>query len=155
MKSQSFKLFAVAVVLGLVMVFASANSANAQEKMSFNVPFDFHIGSEKLSAGKYDFQKIGERVFLMRNAATGKSRAVYFESITDGKAATNAETLVFNRYAETYFLNSLFDVRNNPGRRIIETKYEKKVRKGMPENEDKLAGKRQKSEQVSVNSNRR
>ena len=39
---------------------------------------------------------------------------------------TNAEILVFNRYAETYFLNSLFDVRNNPGRRILETKYEKR-----------------------------
>lgn len=155
MKSQSLKLFAAAFVLGLVSIFASASSANAQQKMSFDVPFEFHIGSEKLSAGKYDFQKIGERVFLMRNAADRKSRLVYFESITNGKAETNAEILVFNRYAETYFLNSLFDVRNNPGRRIIETKYEKRVRKAMPENEDKLAGKRRQPEQVSVNSNRR
>jgi hypothetical protein len=155
MKSQSLKLFAAAFVLGLGLVFASATSANAQDKISFDIPFEFHVGSKKLAAGKYEFTKIGEKSFSLRNAETGDSRIVVFPAMTGKKGAASGESIVFNRYDKTYFLSSLFDVRANFGRQILETGYEKKIRRGMTVNENQLADKKKTPEQVSVNSNRR
>jgi hypothetical protein len=154
MKSQSLKLFATAFVLGLALVFASAKSANAQDKISFDIPFEFHVGNKKLAAGKYEFTKIGEKSFSLRNAETGDSRIVVFPAMTGKKGVASGESIVFNRYDKTYFLNSLFEMRGNVGRQILETGYEKKIRRGASENEMQLADKKKKPEQVSVNSNR-
>ncbi len=154
MKSQSFRLFAATFVLGLSLVFASAASVNAQDKISFDIPFDFHVGKNKMAAGKYEFQKIGEKSFVMRNAGNGKSSLVIFSAMTGKKGEASAESIVFNRYDKTYFLNSLYDLRGNVGRQIVETGYEKKVRLRTLNGETQLADKKKKPEQVSVNSNR-
>ena len=155
MKSQSFRLFAAAFVLGLSLVFASAASVKAQDKISFDIPFEFHIGKDKLAAGRYQFTKIGEKSFSLRNAETGNSRIVVFTAPTGKKGEVSAESIVFNRYGKTYFLNSLYDLRGNLGRQILETGYEKKIRRGTSENDSQLAEKKKMPEQVSVNSNRR
>jgi hypothetical protein len=150
MKSQSLKLFAMAFVLGLATIFA-AGSASAQTKSSFKTSFDFHVGKEKLSAGKYELQRLDAGKYWLRNLETKKSRIVYFEIAESAADSTAAQRVTFNRYGETYFLRSLFEEEKRDGKRIIESGYEKQVRKGAAGRENQLAGEKTKPEKVSVN----
>jgi hypothetical protein len=151
MKSQSLKLFAIAFVLGLVTIFA-AGSASAQTKSSFETSFDFHVGKDKLSAGKYELQKLDNGKFWLRNLETKKSRIVYFEiAERNNDSSEAAQRVTFNRYGETYFLRSLFEGEKTDGRQIIESSYEKQIRKGAAGRENQLAGDKAKPEKVSVN----
>jgi hypothetical protein len=149
MKSQSLKLFAMAFVLGLVTIFA-AGTASAQSNLSFETPFDFHIGKEKLAAGKYQLQKMSYNKYLLRSAETRQARIVIFDiDMSKGDSPEN-ERLVFNRYGETYFLRGVFDKAGADGHQIIESGYEKQVRKGTATRENQLAGEKTKPEKVSV-----
>ncbi len=150
MKSQSLKLFAMAFVLGLVTIFA-AGSANAQTRLSFETSFDFHVGKEKLSAGKYELQKLDFGKYWLRNIETKKSRIVHFEITEGNEASAEAQRVTFNRYGETYFLRSVFEEEKADGKQIIESGYEKQVRKGAAGRNNQLAGDKAKPEKVSIN----
>ncbi len=150
MKSQSLKLFAIAFVLGLVTVFA-VGSANAQTRSSFETSFDFHIGKDKLSAGKYELQRIDFGKYLLRSVETKKSRIVYFELSERNTDAAVSQRISFNRYGEIYFLRSIFEEEKTDGNQIIESSYEKQVRKSAESRENQLADKKGKPEKVSVN----
>lgn len=150
MKSQSLKLFAIAFVLGLVTIFA-AGSANAQTRSSFETSFDFHVGKDKLSAGKYELQKIEFGKYLLRSVETKKSRIIYFEIAERNTESEMPQRISFNRYGETYFLRSIFEEENADGKQIIESAYEKQIRKSAEARENQLADKKGKPEKVSVN----
>ena len=153
MKSQSLKLFAMAFVLGLTAVFSSV-SANAQSKLNFEAPFDFHVGSEKLSAGKYELIKLDYAKYQLKSVETQKSRLVLFDVALSNKDENADERVVFNRYGETYFLRGLFAGVGAPGQQTFESKYEKRIRKGAGEVQNQLAGEKAKPEQVSVKATR-
>jgi hypothetical protein len=140
----------MAFVLGLAAIFG-AGSANAQTRSTFETSFDFHVGKEKLSAGKYELQKMDYGKYLLRSVETKKSRIVFFETTesNDGSAASHRVT--FNRYGDTYFLRSLFEDEKSDGKQLIESSYERQVRKGTAGRENQLAGERAKPEKVSVN----
>lgn len=150
MKSQSLKLFAIAFVLGLVTIFG-AGSVSAQTRSSFETSFDFHVGKEKLSAGKYELQKIEFGKYLLRSVETKKTRIVYFELSERNAQSEASQRISFNRYGDTYFLRSLFEEEKTDGKQIIESAYEKQVRKSAGARENQLADKQGKPEKVSVN----
>ncbi len=128
MKSQSIKLFAVIFVLGLVAIFG-AGSASAQEKLAFETSFDFQVGKEKLSAGKYELKKMSFGKYLLRNAETKSTRVVTFDISAKNTSSSEAERVVFNRYGETYFLSGIFDRRDADGKQVSASGYEKKIRR--------------------------
>lgn len=151
MKSQSLKLFAVVFVLGLVAVFGVA-SASAQSNLKFEAPFEFHVGKDKLAAGKYSLQKMSYNKFLLRSAETNQARIIVFDMDMSNSASGEAERIVFNRYGETYFLRGVFDKAGADGHQTVESGYEKQVRrKGTATRENQLAGEKTKPEKVSVN----
>jgi hypothetical protein len=151
MKSQSLKLFAIAFVLGLAAIFASAGSASAQTKLSFETSFDFHVGKDKLSAGKYELQKMDYGKYLLRNVETKKARLVFFEISEANNNSSEPQRVNFNRYGENYFLRSIFERQDAEGKHLLESSYEKQVRrKGTANKENQLASKGTKPEKVSV-----
>ena len=149
MKSQSLKLFAMTLVLGLAAVFGVA-SASAQSNLSFEAPFAFHIGKDKLAAGKYSLVKMSYNKFLLRSAETNEARIIIFDMDMNNGNSQEPERIVFNRYEETYFLRGVFDRAGADGHQVIESGYEKQVRKGMATRENQLAGEKTKPEKVSV-----
>ena len=150
MKSQSLKLFAIAFVLGLVTIFA-AGSVNAQTRLKFETPFDFHIGKDKLAAGKYELQKLDFGKYLLRSVETKEARIVIFEITESNTESLAPQRIAFNRYGETYFLRSIFDRQDADGKQLIESEYEKQIRKGAADGDNQLAGGKAKPEKVSVN----
>jgi hypothetical protein len=149
MKKQSFKLFALALVLGLFTVLGTASSANAQSLLRLNIPFEFHVGSEKYAAGKYEIKKINSSVYLLRNADVGKAFLIGTDNDVSQNKNVKSESIVFNRYGETYFLREIFSHRAY-GRQISESKLEKKIRN----QESNLAENDSKKEQISISSTR-
>jgi hypothetical protein len=151
MKSQSLKLFAAALVLGLVSVFGAA-SANAQSRLAFETSFAFHVGKDRLPAGKYELQEMNYGKYLLRSAETKESRIIFFEGrIRSTENSENVERIIFNRYGEIYFLNAVFDRRGVDGREVMASGYEKQVRKGGASRDNQLAEKKAKPEKVSLN----
>jgi len=150
MKSQSLKLFAIAFVLGLVTIFATG-SVNAQTRLKFETPFDFHVGKDKLAAGKYELQKLDYGKYLLRSVETRKARIVIFEITESNNESLAPERISFNRYGETYFLRSIFDRPEADGKQLIESNYEEQIRKNAEAGENQLAGGEKKPEKVSVN----
>lgn len=154
MKSQSLKLFAAAFVLGLVTIFASADSAYAQDILTFETPFDFHVGKDKLSAGKYEIKRLSHGRYLLRSAAGSKNSMLIVANFQFARTDDEkTEQVVFNRYGETYFLRQISD-RRDTATELTESGYESKIRKSSRKNEEKLARKDKKPEQISVNLNR-
>lgn len=149
MKSQSLKLFAIAFVLGLATIFGSASSANAQDKLSFETPFDFQVGKSKLTAGKYELTLISYGRYLLKNVET-KDKQLISSQIGAGDDSTKEEKLVFNRYGDSYFLRQIFASRGSAGIEITESNVEKNIRKGIGDGENKLAENQKSSEKVSV-----
>ena len=149
MKSQSLKLFAMTLVLGLVAIFGAA-SASAQSKMTFETQFDFQIGKDNLQAGKYELFKLEFGKYLLKNVATQKGRLVLFDVSLTNKDEAADQRIVFHRYGETYFLRGIFEKQGAEGRELFESKYEKQFRSGAAGRENQLAGDKSKPEQVSV-----
>lgn len=149
MKKQSFKLFALALVLGLFTVLGTASSANAQSVLRFNIPFEFNVGTEKYAAGKYEMKKINSSVFLLRNVEEGKAFLIGTDNDVEQNKNLKFEGIIFNRYGETYFLREIFAHRAY-GREISESKLEKEIRS----QESNLAKSDSKKEQFSISANR-
>lgn len=149
MRSQSFKLSAIGFVLGLVAIFG-AGSAAAQTKLTFETSFDFQVGREKLSAGKYELVKMSYGKYLLKNAATKQAQIVVFDLSSRNSESEPAQRIIFNRYSETYFLRAVFEKRGVDGQQSIESKYENRVRKGLTTRESQLAGDRPQPQKVTV-----
>lgn len=143
----------MALVLGLATIFGAAASANAQSKFSFETSFDFHVGKEKLAAGKYELQKMDYNKYLLRSADTKETRIVYFEITEANDSSAAPQRIAFNRYGENYFLRSVFEKPGAEGKQMLESKLERQIRKGGATKEDQLAGGKTKPEKVSVNLN--
>ncbi len=150
MKSQSLKSFAIAFILGLAAIFASAESASAQDKSSFETSFDFQVGKAKCAAGKYDVTTLGYGRYLLKNVETAEKMLISSQ-ITAGDDSTKQEKLVFNRYGQSYFLRQIFARRGSAGIEVTESGTEKNIRKGNREDELQLAKKQNRPESVSVN----
>ncbi|HEY8563732.1 MAG TPA: hypothetical protein VIL74_25360 [Pyrinomonadaceae bacterium] len=150
MKKQSLKLFAMALVLGLAAIFGSASAANAQTKMTFEAPFEFHVGKDKLAAGKYALIRMDYGKYLLKGVEGEESRIVVFDNSLSNKDQSADQRVVFNRYGETYFFRGIFERQGAEGRELFESKYEKQVRKGLQDRENQLAGEKTRPQQVSL-----
>lgn len=151
MKLQSLKLFALAFVLGLVTIFGSAGSAAAQSYLSVKIPFDFHVGKDQLPAGKYQLKEMSFNKYVLTNVETNKARIVFFEITESNNSSDAAQRVSFNRYGDTYFLRSIFGEQDADGKQMLESSYEKQVRKGLITIQSRLDGEKAKPEIVSIN----
>lgn len=146
MKKINIKSFVLSLFFAIIAIF-SGNAVFAQSNnSSVEIPFNFHIGNEMVSAGKYDLRRISPNTFLLSNDSV-KILAQTPLMIDDKKSAT-AEKLVFNRYGNEYFLRQIFTVSNSVGRALYESKSEKITRLRMLD-----TAKKAKVQQVAVTIN--
>lgn len=97
-------LLQICSVVGLVIL-AAVVSAQAQTQYRANVPFDFQVGQKNYRAGEYFVGLLGQdsqsKIIVIRDA-TGRNSYAIAPTISDSKPET--AILVFNRYADRYFL---------------------------------------------------
>lgn len=128
MKGIKKLLFGIIFTAFTVVSINSAVFARDTESLTIEIPFDFYVRNEKLSAGAYEVQKNTENVFVLRSVETGK-KIILSAQISAGANNAADEKVVFNKYGDRYFLRQLYVNRLSTGRDLGESKTEKKIRK--------------------------
>jgi len=113
-------------------IFAGKASAQIDGDLDADIPFQFHVGTRELPAGKYRVHVLDEanlRVMQI-TSADGSTSALFQVEDSDAKSAPAQSELIFNKYGDNYFLSKLYDEGNPSGSQVIESRYEKQLSKG-------------------------
>ena len=104
MKRHFYIPLAVAILVGVLVSSAPAQSAN-QQRIVASIPFSFTVGKTNLPAGKYTLTVLNptsDRRVLQIRSANGRSSAMVITTGVIGNVAESAK-LVFERYGNDYF----------------------------------------------------
>lgn len=113
--------------LGLLALLASA-SAFAQQRMTFDIPFEFRAGTNAMPAGRYEVTQLS-----LASGLTGiacDACGVDVRVLTTSGASNNERAkgeLVFNQYGDTYFLSSVQSPGSPVGRVLPTSKAESEL----------------------------
>ena len=127
---QQFLSFLLLPVFALT-IFASKASAQIDGDLDAEIPFQFHVGTRELPAGKYRIHLDEASLRIMEiTSADGSASALFQVQESDAKSAPARSELIFNKYGDNYFLAELYDEGNPSGSELIESRYEKQLSKG-------------------------
>ena|ERR1700758_2008845 len=142
MKSQdktTFHLLSlfIALVIALAM-YSDKAEAQVTGSLEADIPFQFHVGSVKLPAGKYTIRVVGiSDPNLMEISSADSSTSALFE-VRDARADSTPgkSELIFYKYGHRYFLERLFDESTASGSTVIKSGYEKRVAEAAAEGQE-------------------
>jgi hypothetical protein len=106
-------------------------SANGQStRVVAQVPFDFLVGDKAFPAGEYSVNSIIQdgSALLIRNAEATDSAMGLTNSIV-ANPHNSQSRLVFHRYGRTYFLAEVWRGGDSEGRRLIQSKQERAMKR--------------------------
>src|ERR1700730_10481566 len=108
--------------LFLALIFAAAFSPSRTQaqiigNLEADIPFQFHVGSTSLPAGKYTIHQLENSDLTMMeiSSADGKVSALFDVEATETKSAPEKSELIFHKYGDRYFLSEMFDEGNANG----------------------------------------
>jgi len=113
-------------------IFAGKASAQIDGDLDADIPFQFHVGTRELPAGKYRVHVLDEasqRVMEI-TSVDGSTSALFQVEDSDANVAPAKSELIFNKYGDNYFLSKLYEEGNPGGTELIESGYEKRLSKG-------------------------
>ena len=101
-----------AAILGFIALF-SYSSADAQtnSRIVADIPFDFYVESQKMSAGEYVIDKVfpqHDKTTLSLRRKDGKGNAMAMTTPTANTKKKDA-ILSFNRYGDVYYLSKILN----------------------------------------------
>jgi hypothetical protein len=144
MKTQFFRFLILSAAFA---VFSLSAMAQTGTSLAVEIPFNFHVGNERMAAGKYSIRRVSDYSFLLQSADGNAKVLVQTPLLVDAGRELTTEKLVFNRYENKYFLREIFSSRSL-GRALFESKAEKMARKGVKDNEE--TAKKAKAQQIAV-----
>lgn len=117
------------VIIGLIISSNLNVQAQADSSLKIKVPFDFYVGSEKLSAGEYSVKRLGINSFAIRSL-NDKTTVIAVTSLMLGTPnESRVEKVVFNSYGEESFLSEIWSEPATLGRGLYKSKKEKQTAK--------------------------
>jgi hypothetical protein len=127
----------VACVFALTMYPTKAD-AQIVGDMEANIPFQFHAGNTKLPPGKYVVHVLEDSDLTMMeiSSADGSTSALFQVRPAEASSAPAKSELIFNKYGNRYFLAQLFNEGNPSGSTVIESRYEKGLRRAAAETQE-------------------
>jgi hypothetical protein len=97
----------------------------AESPITAQIPFPFHVGNSILPAGSYTVStNIASGAALVLKSADGKSTVM---AISNGVRTLDGRTqpmLIFNRYADEYFLFQVWSGSGDSGRQLVQSRRE-------------------------------
>jgi len=117
------KVMSVLAMLSRMLAVGTA-FAQAQDKVTGTIPFQFNVGSKTLPAGEYVIRRFDAATVLILNRDSNEA-AVAIWSNTESHARAGASLLVFNRYGHHYFLAQVWTPES--ARRLSKSKFELEV----------------------------
>jgi hypothetical protein len=133
MKKQVVKML---TMVGLVNVFAmvvmvgAAHGQSLSNRIRINIPFDFTVGNNKLPAGEYSIGRAqpssGDTVLLISNV-NEVANLLPLTNAAQSVEPKHADTLVFHRYGDQYFLYQVWPAGATIGRVIPKSRSEREI----------------------------
>jgi hypothetical protein len=123
MKNRSF------ATLGILALLA-AGSAFGQQKLRYDIPFEFHFADAVMPAGQYDVDMTASNVqhLLAVNCRSCDARAFSLTYPIGGSTSVaNEGRLVFNKYGDTYFLSQVWAPGYSQGAEVNKSKTEHEI----------------------------
>lgn len=127
MKKRLYTMFAMLSMLFALAV--TSAQAHGADKLTVDIPFDFQIEGQTLSAGAYSVRQLSQNVMIIESA-DGKTRAIAQTVATVQAGATEKvmkEKLVFHQYGDQHFLSQVWMVRDGDGRELSPSKAERQA----------------------------
>ena len=115
--------------LGLLALLTAA-SALGQQRLRYDIPFEFHFLDMVMPAGQYDVNLAANdiRNLLSVECHACRSRAhTLTYGIGGGANAPEEGRLVFNKYGETYFLSEVWTPGNTQGGGLSKSRTERET----------------------------
>lgn len=131
MKNHNVKGLTMAVIVLAIVLVSAAASANAQsaKKVSANIPFDFVVGDQTMTAGDYNLRATtAPDNGLLIQGDNGQSSMRLTNSIEPRKDRRNSR-LVFHRYGQRYFLAEVWTGAGNVGRHLLKSRQERAIQR--------------------------
>ena len=115
-----------ALVLFVTLV-ASSAAAGTSRSLVVQIPFDFHIGSKTLPAGKYVVERSTQASAegLSLRGIDTNAGAFVLTSTVQSRLRQSDSRLVFNRYQDKYFLAQYWTSGEASGRELIKSDKER------------------------------
>ena len=125
---------AMVVALGLLLVVSAAKAQSTNVRA--NIPFDFVVGNQTLSAGTYQLSSIDNvRGITVRNLANREARMVLTHDASKLQPSDNT-VLIFHRMGDEYFLSEIWVEGNSRGVEVPQSKIEKQMAMNRQEKQD-------------------
>lgn len=122
MKRQALSVFGM---LSLMVAAAVASGyAQGGEKVVADIPFNFHVGSKTLLAGKYSVSEPSPAAMLIRSDS-GSDAAITLTQPARSTTTQDQAKLVFHQYGDDYFLSQVW--KPGAGREILKSKLERQI----------------------------
>ena len=118
----------IALVIALTMYPIKAE-AQITGSLEADIPFQFHVGSTRLPAGKYTIRVVdnSDLTLMEISSADGSVSALFEVRDAQAKSTPGKSELIFNKYGQRYFLARLFDESNPNGSAVVKSGYEKRI----------------------------
>jgi len=114
--------------MGLLLTLAALPvAAQGKRLLILKAPFSFTVEQKKMPAGSY--QILVEHGWLQIRSDDNKTAAVVLTLPVSGKAPESVGHVVFNHYADQYFLSEVWLPGMGPGRQTLESREEKEMEK--------------------------
>ena len=126
MIKQAYSILVIAALLANVFTSAQAQSGRL---IAANVPFNFTIKDRELPAGKYFFAlvRFGGSDAVKIQSADGNLTAFALTRSANAKASQVEPKLVFNRYADKYFLSQVFGLEDSNTQQLARSRDERRL----------------------------
>lgn len=117
------------VAMIVIATGAPAKAQSLQYPLNANIPFDFSVGNEKLTAGKYSFRRAQPSAGDMIVQITGDGHSIITRSTVPVLTFNPREksVLIFHRYGDQYFLVQVWPAGATTGRELIKSRAEREV----------------------------
>jgi len=113
---------------GACALLAAACLSAQSGYMIVNIPFDFSVKNQHLTAGNYTVTTdIGHAVVLIRGEEEGSPAMFALTTPTQAPKIQVQPKLVFNRYGDRYFLTQVWQATTDQGRILQPSKAEQEL----------------------------
>ena len=103
MKFRSGRMAAMVAMCSLVLTAWNSAVQAQSTSMRVRIPFTFHVGVKKMPPGTYLVRKTGDAIRIEDR----QNSAMVISTAVSNRAPKGNDQLIFNRYAEQYFLSEV------------------------------------------------
>jgi hypothetical protein len=123
MKKSVLSVIAISSLLISSMVVLAGT--NVQDRIRADIPFDFVVGSARMSAGQYTIQRGTSHSSLKLSCDKSSVIALTFSG-SSSKTPSHAK-LVFHKYGDQYFLAQVWDEGSTTADNLMATRTEREA----------------------------